>query len=81
MLVVALQLCSEHGVPSPKSWQAPLPLHLPFSLQVEGFFALQSSLGSSSPAGTVVHFPRFVENAQYSQVPAQALLQQKPSAQ
>jgi len=76
----------EHAVAAqvvPAGWRAqpPAPSQRPFVPQVETAVVAQTSCGSSAPADTIWQVPGSLGRLQEVQAPAQAVVQQTPSAQ
>lgn len=91
MLVAASQVeAGMQVMPRGKRWQPPLPSHSPLVPQDCGAWAAQIRSGSVTPrarrgsgvsAGTSTQRPSATGSAQKRHLPAQASLQQTPSAQ
>ena len=76
----AEQLDVLHDVPAGCKAQAPAPLQVPLVPHVDAACVAHSESGSI-PSATIVHVPLVMTMLHASQVPAQSLLQQTPSAQ
>jgi hypothetical protein len=76
-----VQVAAAHCVPEGYFWQAPAPLQKPLLPQLAAPALVQRAPGSVPPDGTLVQVPMLLVSAHDWQVPAQAVLQQKPCAQ
>jgi hypothetical protein len=72
---------SRQGVPEGWLRQAPAPLQVPSVPQLVAGVTMHMPLGSATPEGTLVQVPTEPPTVQLRQPPAQASLQQTPSAQ